>query len=81
MKANGCSTSTRMNVFIVACEPVCPVDAIYYEDDLPEKWHEYAQVNLDFFHELGSPGDASKMGKAANDPPFAAKLPTRAADR
>ena len=21
-----------------ACEPVCPVEAIYYEDDLPEEW-------------------------------------------
>ena len=25
-----------------ACEPVCPVEAIYYEDDLPEKWQAYA---------------------------------------
>ncbi|WP_256934369.1 ferredoxin [Microbacterium sp. BF1] len=21
-----------------ACEPVCPVEAIYYEDDLPDEW-------------------------------------------
>ena len=24
-----------------ACEPVCPVEAIYYEDDVPEEWTEY----------------------------------------
>ncbi len=24
-----------------ACEPVCPVEAIYYEDDVPDKWSDY----------------------------------------
>ena len=24
-----------------ACEPVCPVEAIFYEDDVPEKWKDY----------------------------------------
>jgi len=24
-----------------ACEPVCPVEAIYYEDDTPEQWKDY----------------------------------------
>ena len=28
-----------------ACEPVCPVEAIYYEDDLPEKWQGYTGEN------------------------------------
>ena len=28
-----------------ACEPVCPVEAIYYEDDLPDKWQAYAGEN------------------------------------
>ena len=32
-----------------ACEPVCPVEAIFYEDDLPEKWRDYTQANVDFF--------------------------------
>ncbi len=30
-----------------ACVPVCPVNAIYAEADLPEKWHEYVQLNAD----------------------------------
>src|SRR6186997_3042368 len=24
-----------------ACEPVCPVEAIFYEDDTPEQWKDY----------------------------------------
>ncbi len=51
-----------------ACEPVCPVEAIYYEDDVPDQWSSYAQANADFFSELGSPGGASKVGETDNDP-------------
>ncbi len=28
-----------------ACEPECPTSAIFAEDDLPEKWGEYVQLN------------------------------------
>ena len=28
-----------------ACEPECPVEAIYPEDALPEKWMAFVQVN------------------------------------
>lgn len=31
------------------CLPVCPTQAIYQEDDLPEKWKGYAQINEEFF--------------------------------
>ncbi|MYX15467.1 4Fe-4S dicluster domain-containing protein [Streptomyces sp. SID8374] len=24
-----------------ACEPVCPVDAIFYEEDLPPQWESF----------------------------------------
>jgi NAD-dependent dihydropyrimidine dehydrogenase PreA subunit len=58
-----------------ACEPVCPVEAIYYEDDLPDKWREFGPANVDFFDDLGSPGGASKVGKTDFDPPFVAALP------
>lgn len=27
------------------CEPECPVDAIVSEDDLPEKYHKYIELN------------------------------------
>ena len=63
-----------------ACEPVCPVEAIYYEDDVPEQWAEYTQINADFFAELGSPGGASKVGLTENDPPVVKNLPPKAED-
>jgi NAD-dependent dihydropyrimidine dehydrogenase PreA subunit len=34
-----------------ACEAACPVEAIYCEDDLPEKWQAYAGENARFFAE------------------------------
>ncbi len=51
-----------------ACEPVCPVEAIYYEDDVPDQWSGYTQINADFFAELGSPGGASKVGHDGERP-------------
>jgi NAD-dependent dihydropyrimidine dehydrogenase PreA subunit len=64
-----------------ACEPVCPVEAIYYEDDVPEQWKDYYKVNVDFFEDLGSPGGASKVGKIGKDHPLVAALPPQAARR
>lgn len=32
-----------------ACEPVCPVDAIHYEDDLPPEQEQFVLVNSRFF--------------------------------
>ncbi len=63
-----------------ACEPVCPVEAIYYEDDVPEQWKDYTKINADFFEELGSPGGASKTGKVGKDHPTVAALPPQAAE-
>jgi NAD-dependent dihydropyrimidine dehydrogenase PreA subunit len=57
-----------------ACEPACPVDAIFYEDDLPDKWSDYTAINVDFFHILGSPGGAAKVGKTSRDPAGVAPL-------
>ena len=28
-----------------ACEPECPVEAIFEDDDVPEKWSEYTEIN------------------------------------
>jgi NAD-dependent dihydropyrimidine dehydrogenase PreA subunit len=51
-----------------ACEPECPVDSIFYQDDLPGEFDEYRQINADFFADLGSPGGAKKIGMTENDP-------------
>jgi NAD-dependent dihydropyrimidine dehydrogenase PreA subunit len=32
-----------------ACEPVCPVTAIFAEDDLPEDQKEFAEINTNWF--------------------------------
>ena len=58
-----------------ACEPVCPVEAIYYEDDLPEDLVPFKDDNALFFAEplpghataLGSPGGATKLGAIDGD--------------
>jgi ferredoxin len=31
------------------CEPECPVDAIFMEDEVPEKWKSFIQLNTDHF--------------------------------
>ena len=31
------------------CEPECPVEAIYAEDDVPEEWDSFTEKNADFF--------------------------------
>ncbi|MFZ9222845.1 MAG: ferredoxin family protein [Actinobacteria bacterium] len=57
-----------------ACEPVCPVEAIYYEDDVPGQWSEFKGYNSDFFDELGSPGGAAKVGPTGKDHPVVLQI-------
>lgn len=52
-----------------ACEPVCPQEAIFYEDELPDDLTEYADINREFFAELGAPGGAKQVGKQSFDSP------------
>jgi len=32
-----------------ACEPACPVEAIFALDNVPEKWQSYIQKNADYY--------------------------------
>ena len=32
-----------------ACEPACPVQAIFPQDLVPEKWAQYTQINADWY--------------------------------
>lgn len=32
-----------------ACEPECPVEAIYPEEEVPEEWKSYIEKNANFF--------------------------------
>lgn len=58
-----------------ACEPVCPMKAIAYEEDVPEPWKEFVEVNARFFDGIGSPGGARQTGAVNRDHPLVAALP------
>jgi NAD-dependent dihydropyrimidine dehydrogenase PreA subunit len=66
-----------------ACEPVCPVEAIFYEADLPLAYAPYLADNERFFVEnlpgqqapLDSPGGAARIGALDVDTPMVAALP------
>ncbi len=32
-----------------ACEPACPVEAIFAEDEVPEQWQEFIPKNADWY--------------------------------
>ena len=32
-----------------ACEPECPVNAIFAEDEVPTQWQHFIQINADYF--------------------------------
>ena len=65
-----------------ACEPVCPVEAIFYEGDLPEKWQGYLGENSGLRRALPGraarpPDGAAKLGVVGADTPFVAGPPPR----
>ena len=69
-----------------ACEPVCPVEAIFYEDDLPSAFGPFLADNAAFFDEalpgrsapLGAPGGAAAFGVVGADTGLVANYPGRA---
>ena len=32
-----------------ACEPECPVEAIFEESEVPEEWNKFNKINYDYF--------------------------------
>ena len=34
-----------------ACEPECPVQAIFPDTDVPPEWHDYIEKNISYFEE------------------------------
>ena len=61
-----------------ACVPVCPVTAIFPEDDLPAEWKQFTKVNAEWFDitSLGSPGGAAQVNVATVDHPTVANWET-----
>lgn len=60
-----------------ACEPACPVEAIFYEDDIPAEQANYFDINVEFFDGIGSPGGAARLGVIDKDHPYVEALPKR----
>jgi NAD-dependent dihydropyrimidine dehydrogenase PreA subunit len=58
-----------------ACEPVCPQEAIYHEEDVPETMAGFTAANRDFFAELGNPGGAARVSQPGPDVPLVAGWP------
>lgn len=66
-----------------ACRLLCEVDAIYYDDDLPESEKKFLADNAAFFSQvlpgrdapLGTPGGATDLGPLGVDTPMVAALP------
>ncbi len=44
-----------------ACEPECPVTAIFEESGVPEQWTRYIEMNAQFFRD--KPGLSPALGK------------------
>ncbi len=53
-----------------ACEPVCPVESIYYQDEVPAQWKPFISANAEFCAGLTAPD-------GPRDHPLAASLPAR----
>ena len=58
------------------CEPVCPVGAIFCEDDVPGQWAQFTTENVRFSGQLGSPGGAAKTGPLPYDTDYLASYVT-----
>jgi hypothetical protein len=55
---------------------VCPVEAIFCEDDVPGQWVQFTTENARFFDQLGSPGGAAKTGSLPYDTNYIASYVT-----
>ena len=44
----------EMCIDCAACEAVCPVTAIYFEDDVPGEWQSYTAKNRRYFENLSA---------------------------
>src|SRR3954462_5241674 len=59
-----------------ACEPECPVEAIFPEDALPEKWEPFVRINAAY-----GEGMASATPSAINPRPSTTSRTSRSTER
>jgi NAD-dependent dihydropyrimidine dehydrogenase PreA subunit len=58
-----------------ACEPVCPVESIYHEDQVPAQCKPFTAANAEFCTGLSSPDGQLTDSNAPRDHPLVASLP------
>jgi NAD-dependent dihydropyrimidine dehydrogenase PreA subunit len=58
-----------------ACEPVCPVNAIRFEDELEGDDEQFLDLNAQFFEEAQPPKGGRKLGLIEHDVAYVAALP------
>jgi ferredoxin len=58
-----------------ACEAVCPVSAILYDQDVPADQHFLLTRAEELFSKIGDPGGARRHGPLGTDHPDVAALP------
>src|SRR5207245_11456143 len=51
-----------------ACEPECPVTAIFPEEDTPPQWKSYIAKNRDVFQGASPPGKRQPKGSSDRSP-------------
>jgi NAD-dependent dihydropyrimidine dehydrogenase PreA subunit len=47
-----------------ACVEACPVDACFAEDQLPDEWGKYTQINAQYYASGGNPEAAQQLREA-----------------
>jgi ferredoxin len=50
-----------------ACEPECPVEAIFAEEDLPAQWSPYIEINAKYFELRDTPAAWAKYRDSKAD--------------
>lgn len=60
-----------------ACALVCPVQAIFYQDELPPGQERAMTRQAEVFSEVGSPGGARNLGRPLVDHPEIVAMPRR----
>ena len=60
-----------------ACEAVCPVSAIRFDDELEGDDEQFLDINAQFFADVQPPKGGRKLGMFAHDAAYVAALPAK----
>ncbi|MEN3333501.1 MAG: hypothetical protein V7641_2866 [Blastocatellia bacterium] len=49
-----------------ACEPICPAEAIFAEDNVPEEWQPFAEINRLYYEDPAAAEAALQAYRGSN---------------